>query len=569
MLGSGLTSLTILLDEPTRGLHPREVAALIQSLRALRDEGNTVIVVEHDPVVIRAADHLIDVGPGAGQAGGLIVAQGSPEQVARADSLTGQWLRGERRAAVPRTRRTPPSWLIVRGARAHNLVGETIRLPLGVLVGVCGVSGSGKSTLMIDTIGRVLAPAKQTTSVAYEPVQPGRARRHRVRTRGCAALPAPSSWIRAARASTVPRPSWISTGPLRSLYADSEDARALGLGADALAASCSACGGRGVITLDMGFLPDVHVPCETCSGTGYLPEAWQIRVHGLSLPEVYGLTIDQAYELFAGARAGRPRAAQRARSSGWAIWCCASRATPCPAAKHSGSSWRRELIKKMTPGTLYILDEPSLGQHLEDVQRLMGVLNRIVDAEASVMVVEHHPHVLAACDWLVELGPGGGPEGGRVIASGTPEEVAAGSTPIAPYLRPCVSDPVGVDMTWAPLLLADPSPCLRWLVLTQLLDRAEDDPEVQELRDVARERSTGDGFDRGSGRGRSLAGRQPRRVLGRRSGPDDRASRWPGWGSWASGLTSRPYSEAPSTCSRSSGRTAPGRCGRDSLTARP
>ena len=202
----------------------------------------------------------------------------------------------------------------------------------------------------------------------------------------------------------------------------------------ALATSCSACEGQGVTTLDMGFLPDVHVPCETCRGTGFLPEAWQVRVHDVSLPEVYGLTIDQAYALFAGHEpVGRALAVLGILA--WDILSCANRAMPSLAARRRRLKIARELIKKSTPGTLYILDEPSLGQHLEDVQRLIGVLNRLVDAGASVMVVEHHPHVLAACDWLVELGPGGGPQGGRVIASGTPEEVAAGSTPIAPYLR--------------------------------------------------------------------------------------------------------------------------------------
>ena len=187
----------------------------------------------------------------------------------------------------------------MRGARANNLVGETVRLPLGVLVGVCGVSGSGKSTLMIDTIGRVLAPAKQTTSVAYEPVQPGE---HDAIECEPAGAPAPARAVLVDQSRTgihSPAAFLDLTGPLRSLYAASEDAQALGLGAEALATSCSACDGRGVVTLDMGFLPDVHVPCETCGGTGYRPEAWQIRVAGLSLPEVFGLTIDQAYELFA------------------------------------------------------------------------------------------------------------------------------------------------------------------------------------------------------------------------------------------------------------------------------
>ena len=433
LLGSGLTSLTVLLDEPTRGLHPREVAALIGSLRALRDEGNTVIVVEHDLDVIRAADHLIDVGPGAGWAGGRIVVQGSPEDVARAGSLTGQWLRGERRPAAARPRRRPSSWLIVRGPRAHNLAGETIRLPLGVLAGVCGVSGSGKSTLMIDTIGRVLAPAKQTTSVAYEPVQPGEHDAIEYEPAGALA-PGRALLVDQSRTGIHSPAAFLDlTAPLRSLYAASEDARALGLAAEALTASCSACGGRGFITLDMGFLPDLHAPCETCRGTGYLPEAWQVRVAGLSLPEVYGLTIDQAHELYGDTPIGAALASARELGLGYL-------ALRQPGYALSGGEAQRlklarELVKKATPGALYILDEPSVGQHLEDLQRLIGVLNRLVDAATSVMVVEHHPHLLAACDWLVELGPGGGPAGGRVIASGTPEEVAAGSTPIAPYLR--------------------------------------------------------------------------------------------------------------------------------------
>jgi len=316
----------------------------------------------------------------------------------------------------------------VRGARAHNLAGETVRLPLGVLVGVCGVSGSGKSTLMIDTIGRALAPSKQTTSVAYEPVAPGQ-------HDAIEGAPARAVLLDQGRTGVHSPAAFLElSGPLRSLFAESEDARALGLGAEALTANCSACDGRGLVTLDMGFLPDVHVACETCRGTGYPPEAWQVRLHGLALPELLGLTIDRAAGLFAGhPPVSRVLHAAQAlglgylvlRQPGWAL--------------SGGEAQRlkiaRELTKGKAAGALYILDEPSLGQHPEDIGRLMGVLNRLVDAGASVMVVEHHPYVLAGCDWLVELGPGGGPEGGRVIASGTPEAVAAGETPIAPYLR--------------------------------------------------------------------------------------------------------------------------------------
>ena len=355
---------------------------------------------------------------------------------------------------------------MVHGARANNLAGETVRLPLGVLAGVCGVSGSGKSTLMIDTIGRVLAPAKQTTSVAYEPVQPGE-------HDAIEGAPSRAVIVDQSRTGIHSTSGFLDlAGPLQSLFVGSEDARTLGLGPEAFATSCSACGGHGFLTLDMGFLPDVHVPCETCRGTGFLPEAWQVRVRGASLPEVYGLTVDQAYALFADYPAiGRPLASARELGLGYLV-------LRQPGYALSGGEAQRlklarELIKKATPGTLYILDEPSIGQHLEDVQRLNGVLDRIVEAQASVMVVEHHPHVLAACDWLVELGPGGGPQGGRIIARD------AGRAGGRIYAYRTLS--AGGVMTWAPLLLADPSPCLRRLVLTHLLERTEDDPEVREL----------------------------------------------------------------------------------------
>jgi excinuclease ABC subunit A len=428
LLGSGLTSLTILLDEPTRGLHPSEVTALVQSLAALRDEGNTVIVVEHDPVVIRAADHLVELGPGAGESGGRVVAQGSPEQVARTNTPTGRWLAGIQGAAALPPRRAPRGWLTVRGARANNLAGDTVRLPLGVLTGVCGVSGSGKSTLMIDIIGRALAPVKQTTSVAYEPVEPGA-------HDAIEGAPARVILVDQGRTGVHSPAAFLDLlGPLRSLYAASEDARALGLDESAFASSCSTCDGRGVITLDMGFLPDVHVPCETCRGTGCLPEAWQVRVHDIALPELFGLTIDQVQALFADDEA-IARGLRSAQELGLGYLILRQPGHALSGGEAQRLKLAREVVKKVARGTLYILDEPSVGQHLDDVQRLVRVLNRIVDGEASVIVVEHQPHVLVACDWLVELGPGGGPAGGRVIAGGTPEELARGATPIAPYLR--------------------------------------------------------------------------------------------------------------------------------------
>jgi excinuclease ABC subunit A len=318
--------------------------------------------------------------------------------------------------------------MTIRGAQANNLKGDLVALPLGALVGVCGVSGSGKSTLMIDTLGRALAPKKQTTSVAYVPVDPGE-------HDAIEGAPARVVLVDQSKAGVHSPAGFLGLTPiLQALFAASEDAQALGIGEAQLAARCSVCGGSGVLTLDMAFLPDVHVLCETCRGSGLLPEAWEVRLHGVALPEVYGLTIDQVYELFGDEeRLTRPLQAARDVGLGYLV-------LRQPGHALSGGEAQRlkiagELMRGRSSDTLYLLDEPSVGQHLEDVARLIGVLHRLVDAGGSVIVVEHHPHLLAACDWLVELGPVGGPEGGHVIASGTPELLAAGNTPTAPYLR--------------------------------------------------------------------------------------------------------------------------------------
>lgn len=428
LLGSGLTSLTVLLDEPSRGLHPSELEALLGALLQLRDEGNTVIVVEHDLLLIRAADYLIDLGPGPGVHGGEIVAEGPPQQVAQSDTLTAVWLRGERRFDLHRQRREPQGWMEIRGARANNLRGETVRLPLGMLVGVCGVSGSGKSTLLIDTLGRALAPKKFTTSVAYEPIEPGA-------HDAIEGAPARTILVDQALAGVTSPADFLKlTQPLRRLYAASDDAQALGLDEEHLKRSCSACDGSGTIRMDMGFLPSVHTLCETCRGTGFLPEAWDVRLRDLALPEVFALTIDQVYELFGDVEAlARPLAAACAVGLGYLV-------LRQPHHALSGGEAQRlkiatELCRKTRTETLYILDEPTVGQHLEDVARLTGVLHKLVDEGHTALVIEHHPHLLASCDWLVELGPGGGPDGGRIIATGTPEALASTDTPTAPYLR--------------------------------------------------------------------------------------------------------------------------------------
>jgi excinuclease ABC subunit A len=327
-----------------------------------------------------------------------------------------------------RNRREPRAWLTIQGARANNLKGERIDIPLGILVGVCGVSGSGKSTLVADTLGRALAPKKQTTSVAYEPVDPGEydsiegaPPRTLVVDQSRAGLSSPATFLDLVR-------------PIQEIYAASPEAQVRGLNEAKLAERCSACDGRGRLTLDMTFLPDVHIICETCRGTGYTAEAWEVRLNSLALPEVFGRTIDEVYTLFGDdPRLHQPL--QMAREVGLGYLGLRQ-----PGYALSGGEAQRlkiahELCRKSVAGSLYILDEPSIGQHLEDILRLSGVLHRLVDEGGSVLFVEHHTHLLATCDWLLELGPGGGSDGGYVIATGTPEYVAAGNTPTAPYLR--------------------------------------------------------------------------------------------------------------------------------------
>jgi excinuclease ABC subunit A len=428
LLGSGLTSLTVLLDEPSRGLHASEIDALVSALHDLRDEGNTLIVVEHEPALILAADRLVDMGPGAGEAGGSVVSTGTLEDVLKSNTLTAQWLSGKRSFVEDNQRREPTGWMTVKGARANNLKGEEVRLPFGLLIGVCGVSGSGKSTLIIDTLGRALAPVKHTTSVAYEPIEPGE-------HESIESAPTRTLVVDQSRAGITSPAAFLKLdGPLRKLLAASEAAQALNLAEGALSRKCSTCKGRGANKIDMGFLPAIFTPCDGCRGTGYLAEAWDVRMHGVALPEIDALTLDSVHEIFIEhERVAAPLQAAREVGLGYLV-------LRQPGRSLSGGEAQRlkiaaELGKRAKSATLYLLDEPTVGQHMEDIARLTGVLRGLVEKGHTVLVVEHHPYLLAACDWLVELGPGGGPQGGQVIAEGIPEIVAKGSTPTAPYLR--------------------------------------------------------------------------------------------------------------------------------------
>jgi excinuclease ABC subunit A len=431
LLGSELTALCLLLDEPSRGLHPSEVEALAAALARLRDAGNTVVVIEHDPTLIAAADHLIELGPGAGTQGGKLVAAGSLAELQKKRSLTARWLCGELRPSFPAEPRSPDRWLTIQGACANNLRGQDIRLPLGVLAGVCGVSGSGKSTLLVDTIGLALAPKKQTTSVAYEPVAPGQ-------HRAIEGEPERTVIIDQARAG-VHRPiDFLGLRrPLLALFASSEAAEELGVGEKQLARPCSACKGQGRQSTDMGFLPPLTTVCETCEGTGLTAEAAQLRVRGISLTELLTKTLDEAVQLF-GNLPHISRLLQPAQAVGLGYLALGQTGESLSGGEAQRLKIARELARgqrRRSAETLYILDEPTVGLHMEDVARLCAVLHRLVDDGHSVVVIEHHPHLLASCDWLVELGPKAGPEGGRVVSAGPPAQLARGVTATARYLH--------------------------------------------------------------------------------------------------------------------------------------
>jgi excinuclease ABC subunit A len=438
LLGGQMSGLTILLDEPSRGLHPSEVEALLAALRELREQGNCVIVIEHDLAIVRAADHLIEVGPGAGVNGGSIVAQGMPSDVARSGAITGAWLRQERRFAPRRARDRPADWLTILGAQANNLVGQTVDFPRRRLVGVCGVSGSGKSTLVVDTLGRALAPKKHTTSVASEPLEPGRHER-------IEGAPARTIVVDQAHSGVTSPASFLRLdGPLRKVFAESEQGRESGLTLSDFKRDCSGCKGRGTNKINLGFLPPIRSLCEMCHGTGYGPRAQQVRLAGVTLPELTLLTIAQLHNVVEGHeafdRSDIRRPIEAALEVGLGYLALRQPGHALSGGEAQRLKIARELCRKSGGETLYILDEPSLGQHMEDLRRLVGLLGRLVDDRNSVVIVEHEVHILAACDWLVELGPGGGPAGGRVIFAGPPGQLAAGATPLAPYLKAALDD---------------------------------------------------------------------------------------------------------------------------------
>jgi excinuclease ABC subunit A len=423
-IGSSLVGVLYILDEPSIGLHQRDNARLIGTLERLRDLGNTVIVVEHDEGTMRAADHLVDLGPGAGEHGGHVVAEGTPAQVEREPgSLTGEYLAGQRMIEVPAKRRQPRGELVVRGARQHNLKGVDVAFPLGVFCCVTGVSGSGKSTLVNETLYRAVA-----NRLRQAKLRPGR-------HDGIDGLDQVDKIIDIDQSpiGRTPRSNPATyTGVfdhIRQLFAQTQEARARGykpgrFSFNVKGGRCEVCRGDGQIKIEMHFLPDVYVPCEQCHGRRYNRETLEVRFKGKSIADVLEMSVADAVGFFANI----PKIARRLQTLhdvGLDYVRLGQPATTLSGGEAQRVKLATELSKVATGDTLYILDEPTTGLHFADVQRLLDVLGRLVDAGNTVVVIEHNLDVIKTADWLIDLGPEGGEAGGEVVATGTPEQVAA------------------------------------------------------------------------------------------------------------------------------------------------
>jgi excinuclease ABC subunit A len=423
-IGSSLVGVMYVLDEPSIGLHQRDNEKLIGTLDRLRDLGNTVIVVEHDEGTMRAADHLVDLGPGAGEHGGHVIAAGTPAQVARDPaSLTGQYLSGKRSIEVPVERREPRGALLVRNAREHNLKGIDVALPLGVFCCVTGVSGSGKSTLVNETLHHAVA-----NRLHQAKLRPGA-------HDGIDGLSQIDKIINIDQSpiGRTPRSNPATyTGVfdhIRQLFTQTQEARARGykpgrFSFNVKGGRCEVCRGDGQIKIEMHFLPDVYVPCEQCHGKRYNRETLEVRFKGKNIGDVLEMSVEDAVVFFENV----PKIARRLRTLhdvGLDYIRLGQAATTLSGGEAQRVKLATELSKVATGNTLYILDEPTTGLHFADVQRLLDVLGRLVDAGNTVVVIEHNLDVIKTADHLIDLGPEGGEEGGEVVATGTPEEIAA------------------------------------------------------------------------------------------------------------------------------------------------
>ncbi|MCW3149641.1 excinuclease ABC subunit UvrA [Stutzerimonas stutzeri] len=425
-IGAGLVGVMYILDEPSIGLHQRDNERLLGTLRHLRDIGNTVIVVEHDEDAIRLADYVVDIGPGAGVHGGRIVAEGTPDEVmAHPDSLTGKYLSGRVKIEYPRQRtpRDPKKLLQLKGARGNNLRNVDLEIPVGLLTCITGVSGSGKSTLINNTLFPITATALNgATTLEVSPHDSFDGLQHLDKV-----VDIDQSPIGRTPRSNPATYTGLFT-PIRELFAGVPEARSRGYGPGRFSFNvkggrCEACQGDGVIKVEMHFLPDIYVPCDVCKGKRYNRETLEVKYKGKSITEVLDMTIEEAREFFDPVPAVA-RKLQTLIDVGLSYIKLGQSATTLSGGEAQRVKLSRELSKRDTGKTLYILDEPTTGLHFADIQQLLDVLHRLRDHGNTVVVIEHNLDVIKTADWLVDLGPEGGSKGGMIIATGTPEEVA-------------------------------------------------------------------------------------------------------------------------------------------------
>ncbi len=424
-IGSGLTGVMYVLDEPSIGLHQRDNARLLSTLKRLRDTGNTVIVVEHDQEAIAAADHVVDMGLGAGDHGGNVIAVGTPQDIAKhPESLTGQYLSGRRRIEVPalRHRVNRDRQLEIAGAAGNNLKSINVSIPVGLLVCVTGVSGSGKSTLINDTLYQAVARVLNDSVAEPAPLEAI----HGVEQFDKVVSVDQSPIGRTPRSNPATYTGLF--GPIRDLFAGVPEARARGYGAGRFSFNvkggrCEACQGDGVLKVEMHFLPDIYVPCDVCHGERYNRETLDIRYKGRNVHEVLQMTVEQAAGFFSAVPA-IARKLQTLLDVGLGYIKLGQSATTLSGGEAQRVKLSLELSKRDTGRTLYILDEPTTGLHFHDIDLLLRVLHRLRDHGNTVVVIEHNLDVIKTADWVVDLGPEGGEGGGRVIAEGTPEDIA-------------------------------------------------------------------------------------------------------------------------------------------------